>query len=57
MSNSKRMFITAYCWMYGSTKKEAANVYRQKMESGSVGFIEAVIECFKENARKSFYDD
>ena len=53
----KKDFITAYTWMYGSTKKQAEGAYRRAMEIADYGYVKEIISCFKDNAKKSFYDD
>ena len=57
LGNMKSDFVTAYCWMYGETKKKAETVYRRAMEIADYGYIKETIACFKDNARRSFYDD
>lgn len=53
----KQDFINAYIWMHGSTKKEAEQTYRRAMEIADYSYIKETIACFKDNARRSFYDD
>ena len=53
----KKDFITAYTWMYGSTKKQAEGAYRRAMEIADYGYIKETIACFKDNAKRSLYDD
>lgn len=49
----KERFITAYKWSYGATRKEALEVYRKATPE----YINAIIDGFELNAKKSFYDD
>ena len=53
----KSDFVTAYIWMYGSTKKKAEGVFRRAMEIADYGYIKEIIACFKDDARREFYDD
>lgn len=53
----KKDFITAYTWMYGSTKKQAEGAYRRAMEIADYGYVNEIIDCFKNNAKNSFYND
>ena len=57
MNSIRSLFITAYCWMFGSTKKAAAEAFKKHMDARNECYIKAVIESFENNARKSFYDD
>ena len=57
MNGNRRMFIIAYCWMFGSTKKAAAEAFKKHMDARNECYIKAVIESFENNAIKSFYDD
>ena len=49
----KKMFINAYVWMYGGTKKEAAEAYKIT----DANYCNAIIKCFLDNAKTSFYED
>ena len=53
---SKKDFLIAYSWMYGTTKAEASDMYR-RMNSEDPRYIEDVVNCFRENCRKGFYTD
>lgn len=53
----KSDFITAYTWIHKSTKKEAERVYCRAMKIADYGYIKEIIACFKNNARREFYDD
>lgn len=46
-------FITAYVWLFRSTRKQALQVYK----TAETGYIEAVITAFKDNAKRAFYND
>lgn len=49
----KNDFIIAYCWMYGATKKDALKVYR----TANKDYITAVVDGYKNNFKKAFYND
>ena len=49
----KKMFINAYVWMYGVTKKEAMEVYKIT----DADYHNAIVKCFLDNAKASFYTD
>lgn len=49
----EKSFINAYAWLYGSTKKQAKEIYK----NSSIEYIESIIECFNNNAKKAFYND
>lgn len=51
--NRKAKFINAYTMAYGTTKKEAERVYKTVRKE----YIDAIINGFKENARRGFYND
>lgn len=53
---SKKDFLIAYSWMYGTTKAEASYMYR-RMNSEDPRYIEDVVNCFRENCREAFYAD
>jgi len=57
MTNSikKNDFVTAYVCMYGSTKKKALEVFKEKEADDS--YINDVIDWFKQTAKFSFYND
>lgn len=46
-------FIEAFCWMYGVSKAEADKAYMTSSEK----YIEAIIDCYKSNCKKAFYED
>lgn len=49
----KKMFINAYVWMYGVTKKEAGEAYKITDEN----YHSVIVKCFLDNAKASFYKD
>lgn len=49
----KNDFIKAYTYCYGSTKKEALQVWKIT----DTKYHNAIIEGFKNNVRSSFYND
>lgn len=53
----KNEFITAYMATFGTTKKEAAKTYKECMKAGNKGYISAIVEGFKNQARRSFCED
>lgn len=50
---NKADFIAAYVYAYGATKAEAVNAYK----TAGAGFISAVIESQKHDAKTAFYND
>lgn len=46
-------FINAYIYAYGATKKEAEKAYK----AASVNYIKAIIEGYRQDTRKAFYND
>lgn len=48
-----KLEIDAIMWYFGMTKKEA---YKWRKEAFQ-GAIDAIVELYKSNARKSFYED
>lgn len=50
---SEKEFIEAYCWMYGVSKAEADKAYT----TSSKKHIKAIIDCYKSNCKKAFYED
>ena len=53
----KSEFITAYMATFGTTKKEAARTYKECKENGNTGYISAIIEGFKNQAKRLFCED
>lgn len=53
MSYNKYDFVTAYTYSYGSTKKEALQVWK----TTDTKYHNAIIEGFKNDARSAFYND
>ena len=49
----KKMFVDAYVWMYGATKKEAMEVYKIT----DANYHNVIVKCFLDNAKASFYKD
>lgn len=49
----KNDFVKAYMYCYGSTKKEALQVFKTTNKK----YQDAIIECFKHDARSAFYND
>lgn len=48
-----REFIKAYVWLYGTTKKQAKEVFK----NSDIYYHREVIYCFKDNAKRSFEID
>lgn len=46
-------FITALCWMYGFTKKEA----REYIKKADYETLESVYLCYMNEMNKAFYND
>ena len=55
----KNDFITAYCAAYGCSKREAEQTYKDCVREGASGlrYMQAVVDDFKDNAKRTFYDD
>lgn len=51
--SKKDWFVKAYCWMFGSTKKKALEVYKASDPS----CIDTIVDTFRDNAKKAFYED
>ena len=49
----KKIFVDAYVWMYGVTKKEAMEAYK----TTDANYHNVIIKCFRDNAKASFYND
>lgn len=49
----KKIFVNAYVWVYGTTKKEAMKAYK----TTDANYHNAIIKCFLDNAKASFYRD
>jgi len=47
------MFITAYTWMYGCTRKDAIKAYRESDPER----INLIIDAVCDNAKRSFCND
>lgn len=47
------LFVDAYIWMFGGTKKAAREVYRK----ADHGYISAVIESYTRHFAFTFYED
>lgn len=52
---TKRDFINAYTWMFGATKKKAETEYKNNINSNPE-YINMIVDSFKENAKKNFYE-
>lgn len=50
-------FIDAYCWMYGSTKKQAKEELDLLSERGEHEYINSIILCYKSHIKQIFYND
>ncbi|MCQ2978076.1 MAG: hypothetical protein MJ232_08685 [archaeon] len=49
-------FVNAFCWLYGTTKKEAVKTYKA-LKNNDINYINNIINCFENNAKKAFYND
>ena len=49
----KKIFVDAYVWMYGVTKKEAMEAYK----TTDANYHDVIIKCFLDNAKASFDND
>ena len=52
---SKEEFLTAYMWMFGVSKKQANIVWKEMKTNPD--YVDTVIDVWKDNARKEFYND
>lgn len=57
MISLRKDFIDAYCWMYGSTKKQAKEELDLLMERSEDSYIYGVISCYKNHIKQMFYND
>lgn len=53
----KNSFISAYIYSYGATKNEAVKIYQTCLKNGNIGFIQAIIDEYNNQVKKSFYED
>lgn len=51
--SKKDWFVKAYCWMFGSTKKKALEVYK----ASDPWYIDAIVYSFRQNAQRVFEED
>ena len=56
-TTDKTTFITAYCWDYGCTKKQAEQVYKEMLAVGNIDYIRTTIEGYLHQSRLAFYND
>ena len=55
---NKSDFITAYIYSYGTTKTYAAAMYKKVViEEGNTAYYNAIIDGYKNDSRKAFYND
>lgn len=55
---NKSEFITAYIYSYGTTKTYAATMYKKVViEEGNTAYYNAIIDSYRQDCRKSFYND
>ena len=52
MKNNKGLFISAYVWMFGYTKKQAADIYK----NASKEYIDSIIESYLYQCQLAFSD-
>lgn len=57
MISLRKDFVDAYCWMYGSTKKQAKEELDLLLERGEDSYIYGVINCYKSHIKQMFYND
>lgn len=53
MKANKQEFITAYCYSFGCSKKEAEKTYRTATEN----YKQEIIKGFKQDSKQAFIDD
>lgn len=49
----KQLFILAYCYCYGATKRQAAAAYK----NATPDYIQEIIKAYNQDARNAFYND
>ena len=54
---SKREYIDAIKWHFDVPTGKAEKIYNDSLKSGNVEFLDLLVEGFKGNARKVFYED
>lgn len=54
---SEKEFVDAYQWMYGGTAQEAKKLYHRYKKDGNNTRIALIVEGFKDNARRTMFDD
>ena len=57
MKITKKEFVIAHDWMFGCGKKHAENEWKLMKESGLFEYAERVIESYRQNSYKAFYND
>ena len=54
---TEREFAEAYAWLYDATLKAGRAAYYDCKAAGNTGYIVSVVESFRRNASKAFYND
>ena len=55
---NKSEFVKAYCYSYGTTKKHAEFMYKKVViEEGNTAYYNAIIDGYRKDCRKAFYND
>ena len=57
LNQEKRDFIAWYRMMYDASKKKAEDAYSRAKKAHEDIYIQEMIDFFKQNAKKSFYED
>lgn len=55
---NKSEFIKAYIYSYGTTKTHAAGLYKKVViEEGNTAYYNAIIDSYRQDCQKAFYND
>ena len=55
---TKKEFITAYIYSYGATQKHAESMYKKVViEEGNTNYMKLIIDGYRQDCRKAFYND
>lgn len=55
---NKKRFIDAYIYSYGTTKTYAAAMYKKVViEEGNTAYYNAIIDSYRQDCHKAFYND
>ena len=54
---TKKEYVEAYTWMYGGTKKAAMESYDMAKKDGDHSMIKVIIDGYRDQCKKAFYND